>query len=165
MQAPFYNGGEEWNIVDRSEPRIGGGRGPDVTVTTRTRLPTIPHGDRTSPSCRRSGSSLCVVCRVLCAMNMVETDSNAKLIGLIEERPVLWDRTIDQYKDRLKTKEAWYDICTALDEDYENKSDAERKQFCTFSIILLFYRHYLIVLFLLYYVYISTKVMLTRGTL
>jgi hypothetical protein len=33
------------------------------------------------------------------------------LIALIEERPVLWDKSDDTNKDRNATKEAWNEVC------------------------------------------------------
>lgn len=92
----------------------------------------MPHGTATGTGRRHVVSVLLAVSVLaVCCVVMTEID-NSELISLIEERPVLWDRTLDVYKDRLKTKEAWYDICNTLDHDYENKTDADRKQFCKY---------------------------------
>jgi hypothetical protein len=36
------------------------------------------------------------------------------LISLIEARPVLWDKTLDVFKDRIATRNAWLEVCVAL---------------------------------------------------
>lgn len=48
------------------------------------------------------------------------------LIALIQERPVLWDKSDDTYKDRYATKEAWNEVCLGLKEDFETLKDSER---------------------------------------
>ncbi|PNF25409.1 hypothetical protein B7P43_G09165 [Cryptotermes secundus] len=48
------------------------------------------------------------------------------LITHIEERPVLWDKSSEGYKDRRLTLQAWKDICSHLKEDFETLGDKER---------------------------------------
>ncbi|PNF20615.1 hypothetical protein B7P43_G04246 [Cryptotermes secundus] len=51
------------------------------------------------------------------------------LIALIEERPVLWDKGDETYKDRNATKEAWNEVCLGLKEDFKTLKDSERNVF------------------------------------
>ncbi|KAG8251201.1 hypothetical protein J6590_084886 [Homalodisca vitripennis] len=61
----------------------------------------------------------------------VETDEDIdmeKLIMFVEERPLLWDKSIEAYKDRNMNREAWREICHALFPGFEDKSASEKKQ-------------------------------------
>ncbi|XP_033610874.1 uncharacterized protein LOC117282996 [Cryptotermes secundus] len=51
------------------------------------------------------------------------------LIALIEEKPVLWDKCDETYKDRNATKEAWNEVCVGLKEDFKTLKDSERNVF------------------------------------
>lgn len=57
------------------------------------------------------------------------------LISLIEAKPVLWDKTLDIYKDRIATKNAWGDVCLALKPDFESISDTEKNAFGKYFLI------------------------------
>lgn len=46
------------------------------------------------------------------------------LIALIQCRPVLWDKNSNDYRDRIKTKNAWREIC---EEIQPGKSEEEQK--------------------------------------
>jgi hypothetical protein len=39
------------------------------------------------------------------------------LISLVEDRPVLWDKTDDIYRDRNETKKARKEVCICLQEE------------------------------------------------
>lgn len=49
------------------------------------------------------------------------------LISEIEKRPVIWDTSNEDYKNKPKKADAWVDICCTLFEDYAFKSEAEHK--------------------------------------
>jgi hypothetical protein len=49
------------------------------------------------------------------------------LISLVEARPVLWDKTGDNYKDRNEKKKAWREVCICLQEDFETLGDVQKK--------------------------------------
>ena len=51
------------------------------------------------------------------------------LISLVEARPVLWDKTDDNYIDRKETKKAWKDVCICLQEDFEVLGYVQRNAF------------------------------------
>ncbi|XP_074041481.1 uncharacterized protein [Leptinotarsa decemlineata] len=63
---------------------------------------------------------------------VIETDIDdidmEKLIMFVEERPLLWDKSLEEYKDRNKNREAWSEICQELFEGFEEKSASEKKQ-------------------------------------
>ncbi|KAJ8870508.1 hypothetical protein PR048_029531 [Dryococelus australis] len=49
-------------------------------------------------------------------------------ITLVQERPVLWDKTTEEYKDRRFTLEAWNEVFSLLKEDFETLPDAKRNR-------------------------------------
>ncbi|CAG9829273.1 unnamed protein product [Diabrotica balteata] len=51
------------------------------------------------------------------------------LISLVEAKPVIWDKTLEIYKDRNSTKKAWEEVCLALNPDLENNGDGEKNAF------------------------------------
>jgi len=54
---------------------------------------------------------------------MIESLNLELLMTTIEERPVIWDKTLDIYKDRNLTRNAWKVICLAFVEDFDDKSE------------------------------------------
>ncbi|XP_045766741.1 uncharacterized protein LOC123868313 [Maniola jurtina] len=54
------------------------------------------------------------------------------LISLVEKRPVLWDKTLDIYRDKVAKAAAWREICVTLMEDYEKLEQTERQEFGKF---------------------------------
>ncbi|XP_069359086.1 uncharacterized protein [Maniola hyperantus] len=54
------------------------------------------------------------------------------LISLIEKRPVLWDKTLNIYKDKVAKAAAWREICVILMEDFEKLEQEERQEFGKF---------------------------------
>lgn len=58
----------------------------------------------------------------------IEIDTE-RLISLVQERPVLWDKTEDIYKDRNATKNAWKEVCVQLKHDFEELKDREKNTF------------------------------------
>lgn len=51
---------------------------------------------------------------------------NDLLISLIEERPVLWDKTLDVFKDRDATRNAWREVCHELRSEFPDLDDKEK---------------------------------------
>lgn len=60
---------------------------------------------------------------------MSDTDaiSVSQLISLVRERPVLWDRQREVYKNRKLTKKAWAEICELLVDNYEELDEHHKK--------------------------------------
>lgn len=50
------------------------------------------------------------------------------LITLVEERPVLWDKTTEEYKDKRRTFAAWREICTIMKDDFETLPENEKNE-------------------------------------
>lgn len=50
-----------------------------------------------------------------------------QLIHAIRDRPCLWDKTIESYKDRIERRNAWEDIFNMLDESYNNMSFEDKR--------------------------------------
>ncbi|GBP51860.1 hypothetical protein EVAR_88565_1 [Eumeta japonica] len=51
------------------------------------------------------------------------------LISLVENRPVLWDKIQECYKNRQSSFAAWREICLALNEGFETMSEKEKNDF------------------------------------
>lgn len=51
------------------------------------------------------------------------------LISLVQEHPVLWDKTVEDYKDRIKTRNAWIEVFKQLNEGFEEMEDNKRNEF------------------------------------
>ncbi|CAL1297322.1 unnamed protein product, partial [Larinioides sclopetarius] len=58
-----------------------------------------------------------------------ELIDNEFLISLIQERPVLWDKTLEIYRDRTATENAWREVCREIRDDFERLEEKERKNF------------------------------------
>ncbi|XP_066958101.1 uncharacterized protein [Macrobrachium rosenbergii] len=59
------------------------------------------------------------------------------LISLVQERPVLWDKSLEAYKSKTETTAAWREICNHLNPDFESMSDNAKNKFFTHSEVLL----------------------------
>lgn len=59
---------------------------------------------------------------------MTEVDLEI-LISLVQEHPVLWDKTLEEYKDRIKTRNAWIEIFKQLHEGFEEMEDNKRNEY------------------------------------
>lgn len=51
------------------------------------------------------------------------------LINCVECRPVIWDKTLDIYKNKIEKTAAWREICIILKEDFEQMEQKERQEF------------------------------------
>ncbi|XP_038207071.1 uncharacterized protein LOC119828854 [Zerene cesonia] len=63
---------------------------------------------------------------VFLIMDDINMDS---LISLVENRPVLWDKTQECYKNRQSSFAAWREICFALNERFETLPEKEKNDF------------------------------------
>lgn len=50
-----------------------------------------------------------------------------KLIEAIRDRPCLWNKNVENYKDRVERKLAWIEIFNILDERYEEMSSDDKR--------------------------------------
>lgn len=56
------------------------------------------------------------------------------LISLVEERPVIWDKTRETYKDRNETRNAWKEIFSELRPDFDELEATEKNNFGKYKI-------------------------------
>lgn len=54
------------------------------------------------------------------------------LIPLVEQRSVIWDKTLDIHKDKGLKLAAWREICCVFDPQFEALGEKERKIFGKF---------------------------------
>nr|CAH7747855.1 unnamed protein product [Callosobruchus chinensis] len=55
------------------------------------------------------------------------------LITLVEDRPLIWDRTHPFYKHKKTTAETWKEICAILVDRYSSADEIERVQICMYT--------------------------------
>ncbi|XP_053619199.1 uncharacterized protein LOC128680225 [Plodia interpunctella] len=60
-------------------------------------------------------------------MAMKKFKYNVKdLLNCVRERPCLWDRSLESYRDKVERRTAWEEIFKILDENYEQMSPEEQ---------------------------------------
>lgn len=69
-------------------------------------------------------------------MDNIELDTEA-FIRAIEEKPVIWDKTLENYKHRNETKAAWEEIYTMFIENYKEMSDSLKAEHSKRSFLLI----------------------------
>ncbi|XP_050697534.1 uncharacterized protein LOC126985962 [Eriocheir sinensis] len=62
----------------------------------------------------------------------VESIDKDQLILLVEARPVLWNRELEDYKSRSMTAIAWRQVCGELNPDFAALSDREKTEYTRF---------------------------------
>lgn len=50
-----------------------------------------------------------------------------KLLQAIRERPCLWNKNLENYKDRVEKQVAWNEIYNILDSHYEQMSSDDQR--------------------------------------
>lgn len=70
---------------------------------------------------------------------MVEESSidNELLISLVEQCPVLWDKTLELYKNRVATQAAWKGIMVIIDPNFETKEEKTRQALGMYIFLLI----------------------------
>ena len=68
---------------------------------------------------------------------MCDIDTDV-LISSVKVRPVLWDKTLDIYKDRNANRRAWREVCLEVNQDFEELEDKEKGAFGELYICLLY---------------------------
>lgn len=51
------------------------------------------------------------------------------LISLVRERPVLWDKSLEEFKYKNISNAAWKDICIILYSEFDALSDKDKDMF------------------------------------
>jgi hypothetical protein len=58
---------------------------------------------------------------------------NDILISLIQERPVLWNKPLDIFKDREATRNACHEVCVGFQSDFDQLEEREREMILLFN--------------------------------
>lgn len=59
---------------------------------------------------------------------MAEVDLEV-LITLVHDRPILWDKTQESYKDRIQTRNAWVEVFKELNDGFEEMGQQEKNEY------------------------------------
>lgn len=64
-------------------------------------------------------------------VNGIVIDNELLIIHLFQERPVLWDKTLDVlvFKDRNATRSAWLEVCVGIKNDFVELEDKKKNEF------------------------------------
>lgn len=54
------------------------------------------------------------------------------LINEVCTRPVLWDKSLEDYRSRTANAEAWKEVCLALMPDLQTSEPKERQKYCKY---------------------------------
>jgi hypothetical protein len=112
-------------------------RGP---VRSNALLTVLPYTSRRVSRPPAVTSQLCLS-EVVCCSNVNEFEVDVEfLISLVEERPVLWDKTSEEYKDKNLTLAAWTEICAKLKEGFESLDEKGRNEIGKFALISYFWK-------------------------
>lgn len=57
---------------------------------------------------------------------------NELLIHSVREKPVLWDKTVDNFKDRNATRSAWGEVCLQFKNDFNELEDRNKNAVCKY---------------------------------
>lgn len=55
-----------------------------------------------------------------------------KFLSLVEENTVLWDRSLDIYKNKTLTYEAWKEIAAKMKDDFDNLNQKDKDDLSKF---------------------------------
>nr|CAH7747854.1 unnamed protein product [Callosobruchus chinensis] len=61
------------------------------------------------------------------------------MITLVQEQPIIWDRTHELYKHKNETAKAWREICSILVEEFNTADEHEKTQICKYLVIVEFH--------------------------
>lgn len=62
---------------------------------------------------------------------------NELLISLVQQKPVLWDKTLELYKNRVATQAAWKEIMVIIDPNFETKEEKTRQAIGMYLLLLI----------------------------
>ena len=71
-------------------------------------------------------------------MSQLFTDDVATLIGLIERKPCLWDKTSDSYKDKIEKSKAWREICAFLEGNFHQMNRNKQHKISKYTLLIHF---------------------------
>lgn len=82
---------------------------------------------------------------LFCRINM----ATELLISLVRERPVLWDKSHEDYKSRACTTHSWREVCNKLNQDFEGLSDRGKNSYGKYLIMFCIFFFYGVIYFAL----------------
>lgn len=56
------------------------------------------------------------------------------LINAVQQHPVLWDTSDNDYKDKIKKSNAWVQVSKRLFEDFDKESEEQQKLICKYIV-------------------------------
>ena len=67
-------------------------------------------------------------------MSQVFTYDVATLIELIDNKPCIWNKITDSYKDKIENSKAWRELCAFLEGDFHQMDRKKQHKIskCTF---------------------------------
>lgn len=74
-----------------------------------------------------------VILAVIMECDEIEVDH---LIALVEARPLLWDKSLADNKNRLLVNFAWREVWCYLHNNFEALSDLEKNEFGKFVVLI-----------------------------
>lgn len=80
-------------------------------------------------ACRPPTPHVCFVYLVVRKVFIMSEVDVEILITLVQEHLVLWGKTMEDYKDRIKTRNAWIDVFKQLNEGFEEMGDNKRNEY------------------------------------
>lgn len=73
------------------------------------------------------------------------------LISLVQERPIIWDKSHEHYSDKFRKANEWAAVCKIIFQDYEEFEDQKKNKIGELLFIMinkLFYILYKLILYL-----------------
>ena len=75
-----------------------------------------------------------IICSSVCAVVKMSKKRTCNfepidLIDAVEMRPCIWDKRIDEYKDKISRDKAWIEICSILEPNFNQMEHGEKKKF------------------------------------
>lgn len=60
------------------------------------------------------------------------------LISLVQERPIIWDKSHEHYSDKFRKANEWVAVCKKIFQDYEEFEDQKKNKIGELLFIILF---------------------------
>lgn len=59
------------------------------------------------------------------------------LISLVQERPIIWDKSHEHYSDKFRKANEWAAVCKIIFQDYEEFEDKKKNKIGELFLLLL----------------------------
>lgn len=61
------------------------------------------------------------------------------LISLVENRPIIWDNTIENYRERNIRAAAWREVAVSLNDEFDHMDEVDRQAYGNFYLLICYY--------------------------